>query len=187
MAMKKGTKLPSDDGKAKANKMRKPSQKNEQRWMLSMSLLTIVLGVVIATGFQIYYNVNTDRDQQATMKALNFVCRAVGGYCHNSLQAFQRTHRAKHIISKGTILVKIPRSLQIWDLDALRALDFNRKIKNDRTGRPLDGGAYLAFYLWERFGQRYDKDDPLLPYYHSLQPTFLIILFSGRMRNSKIV
>ena len=168
MALKKGTKRPSDNGKA--NKMHKPSKKNEQPWMLSMSLMTIVLGAVLATGIQIY-NLNTDRDQ-ATMKALHFVCRAEGGYCHNGLQAFQRSHRAKHIITKGTILVKIPRSLQIWDLDALRALDINRKIRNDLTGRPLDGGAYLAFYLWERFVHRYEKDDPLLPYYHSF-PTNL--------------
>jgi hypothetical protein len=109
------------------------------------------------------------------MKELRFVChinKDESGYCHHGLQDYKRSHRAGLPIFPKSVLLRIPRSVQIWDLDALRALAINRPIRNLRTNRPLDGGAYLALYLWQRFVKNYDENDPLRSYYFSF-PTNL--------------
>ena len=111
-----------------------------------------------------------------------FVCRHSRGYCHPNTQPVpnRRTHRASDSgISSGTVILKLPRELQIWDLDAMRDEFVRRELLQARhgdTGNPLDSGAYLAAHLMRRLrmvegewkgltaveGQA--VDDPLLPY-----------------------
>ena len=84
-----------------------------------------------------------------------YVCRHPKGYCHPNLQPVpsRRTHRTSDGISAGTVILKLPRELQIWDLDAMRD-DFVRRellqARHGGTGNPLDSGAYLAAYLIRR-------------------------------------
>lgn len=54
-------------------------------------------------------------------------------------------------ISPGERMLEIPRSLQIWDVDALRnewiKKHFATGAKHRQTGNPVDSAAYLALYL----------------------------------------
>ena len=123
-----------------------------------------------------------------------YVCRHPKGYCHPNLQPVptRRTHRAATSstsdsgISADTIILKLPRELQIWDLDAMRD-DFVRRellqARHGATGNPLDSGAYLAAHLIRRrrvaeeewtglaAGEVQAADDPMLPYLQII-PTY---------------
>lgn len=107
----------------------------------------------------------------------SFVCEE--GFCANELvEPYGRSHRATRPIAAGTTLFKIPRSLQIWDLDAIRWLssssspDVVEKMPyTHMTGKPLDGGAYLALFMWHRFVHQPNENDPLLSYFHDILPT----------------
>ena len=119
-----------------------------------------------------------------------FVCRHGRGYCHPSLFPVpsRRTHRvidnSGDGVAPGTILLNLPRELQIWDLDALRDHFVRNELWEARhgdTGNPLDGGAYLAAHLvrrrlvgegrWTREEEENPDPDPMLPYLELL-PTY---------------
>ena len=72
-------------------------------------------------------------------------------YCHPALVHKRRTQMAIRKIHRGERILEIPRSLQIWDLDALRDSQWVRPhvmgAKHPRTGNPVDSAAYLALYL----------------------------------------
>ena len=111
-----------------------------------------------------------------------YVCSHSRGYCHPNLQPVpsRRTHRTSDSgISSGTVILKLPRELQIWDLDAMRDEFVRRELLQARhgdTGNPLDSGAYLAAHLMRRLRMAEGEwkgltavegqavDDPLLPY-----------------------
>jgi hypothetical protein len=100
-------------------------------------------------------------------------------FCHESLQPWRRTHKAKVDIPfiqgyKKTVLVQIPRTYLITDLDALRDswiqqhfFNQHNDDKEDVTYRPAvtDGGAYLALYL-----ARIYQNQTVLPELDSLGP-----------------
>lgn len=118
-----------------------------------------------------------------------YVCRHPKGYCHPNLQPVpsRRTHRTSDSgVSSGTVILKLPRGLQIWDLDAMRDEFVRRELLQARhgdTGNPLDSGAYLAAHLvrkrrlaegeWKGLtaGEGQAVDDPMLPYLQIL-PTY---------------
>ena len=100
-----------------------------------------------------------------------FVCQHDKGYCHSSLEPTRRTHKAKHFIPEGTAVLKVPRELQIWDLDAFRDDFVKEELLGTRhgvTNNPIDGGAFLAAYLLRRFVLHPSKKDPLKDYYNIL-------------------
>lgn len=169
MTVKRRTKGINDNDKAHDVKVKKKNGLPSKKQDMTVSVVAFVFVALAAIGVQLG-RFHGQRDQ--VMDDLRFVCHTDGGFCNDGLQGFQRTHRVKQTIYKGTLMLKIPRRLQLWDLDALRALDLKAIIRNDKTGRPLDGGAFLAFYLWDRFVHKHDENDPLLPYYHSF-PTDL--------------
>lgn len=71
-------------------------------------------------------------------------------YCHAALVPLGRTHVARRRIRPGETLVIIPRSRQIWDLDALRDDVVRNELlpaRHSLTDNPLDGGAFLAAYM----------------------------------------
>ena len=75
-------------------------------------------------------------------------------YCSNSIIPTRRTFQTLKPISKsGETLFEIPRSMQLWDIDALRYLHTNPQFKNlliarhKHTNNPLATGSFLATYL----------------------------------------
>ncbi len=86
-----------------------------------------------------------------------FVCQHPDGYCHPYLQAMpsRRTHiTSKSIPKKGTTILKLPKSLLVSDLDALRnpfiqTHFFPQKDNNNNNDDKvyIDSGAYLAIYM----------------------------------------
>jgi hypothetical protein len=96
-------------------------------------------------------------------------------YCHESLKVVGRTLRATAPIEVGTRLFEIPRSMQIWDLDAYRD-PFVRKhlfkashsISGNRMGTEAFLAAYLALEI-KRAQTNPSNFDPLrLTYFDSL-------------------
>jgi hypothetical protein len=71
-------------------------------------------------------------------------------FCHKSLVVAKRTLRARKRISAGEDLLRIPRSMQIWDLDAMRDPFVQKHLfsaRHKRSGNRLGSEAYLAAYL----------------------------------------
>ena len=92
----------------------------------------------------------SSRDDPRIRRFLSRVCQETDVFCHPSLVSKRRTQAAKRHIAKGERILEIPRSMQIWDLDALRN-DFMRQTfwgaQHTQTGNPVDTAAYLAVYL----------------------------------------
>jgi len=70
-------------------------------------------------------------------------------YCHESLRVVGRTIRATRPIEEGVKLFEIPRSFQIWDLDAYRDPFVRRLFKASHkiSGNRMGTEAFLAAYL----------------------------------------
>jgi hypothetical protein len=70
--------------------------------------------------------------------------------CHESLVLSGRSFRAREKIPVGEVLVKVPRKMQIRDLDALRDPFIREHLfraTHKITGNHLGSGAFLAAYL----------------------------------------
>ena len=71
-------------------------------------------------------------------------------HCHESLRAVHRSFRATQRIEAEEKLFEVPRSMQIWDLDALRD-PFIREhlfdVRHKLSGNHLGSEAFLAAYL----------------------------------------
>ena len=136
---------------------------------LSLSQSTVqavcVLCLAILTGmiWNVYDGAHTPvwharqkdaKDDMAIKRFLEQVCNNEDDdedvYCHPSLIPKRRTQMAIRDIGPGTRVLEIPRTLTIWDLDALRD-DWIRQhvwgAKHGQTQNPLDSAAYLALYL----------------------------------------
>lgn len=95
-------------------------------------------------------------------------------HCHEGLTLTDRFFRATKKIEPGEVLFRIPRSMQIWDLDALRdpwirlhLFEARHKLSGNKVGSEAYLAAYLALKL-KRF-QLSDDMDPLeLAYLDSL-------------------
>lgn len=75
-------------------------------------------------------------------------CRVA--YCHDSLVLSGRSFRARERIPVGETLVRVPRKMQIWDLDALRDPFIRQNLfqaSHKLTGNHLGSEAFLAAYL----------------------------------------
>jgi hypothetical protein len=79
---------------------------------------------------------------------LTYACQVA--YCHDALKASKRIFRATRRIEPGEKLFEVPRSMQLWDLDALRD-PFIRKhlfqASHKLSGNHLGAEAFLAAYL----------------------------------------
>ncbi len=80
-------------------------------------------------------------------------CREAA-YCHESLKVVGRSLRATAPIEAGTKLFEIPRSMQIWDLDAYRdpfvrkhLFKASHKISGNRMGTEAFLAAFLALEI----------------------------------------
>lgn len=81
-------------------------------------------------------------------------CRVV--QCARFVTPIRRTLQGARPIRTGEIVAEIPRSLQIWDIDALRD-DFVQThlfaARHSRTANRLSSGAFLAAYLALQYHQ----------------------------------
>lgn len=78
------------------------------------------------------------------------IYKQVSIYCHDALLVSQRHFRATRRIEPDEVLFEIPRSLQLWDLDALRD-PFIRlhlfEASHRQSGNGVGSEAFLAAYL----------------------------------------
>ena len=105
-------------------------------------------------------------------------CREATVYCHESLEVVGRSLRATAPIEPQSKLFEIPRSMQIWDLDAYRDPFIRKhlfKASHKFSGNRMGSEAFLAVYLAleiKRAETNPSNFDPLrLTYLRSL-PTF---------------
>jgi hypothetical protein len=96
-------------------------------------------------------------------------------YCHKSLKASHRTLRATSRIETGERLFEIPRSMQIWDLDALRdpfirkhLFSASHKLTGNHPGNEAFLAAYLALQMYEVKEGNTDIDILRLAYFDML-------------------
>ena len=74
-------------------------------------------------------------------------------WCHIIWNKLFTTNNNSVAIPAGKLVMRLPRPLQIWDLDALRDEFIQAEFLGDKlvvhreTGNPLDSGAYLAVHL----------------------------------------
>eukprot|EP00980_Cylindrotheca_fusiformis_P030704 scaffold25278_cov132-Cylindrotheca_fusiformis.AAC.5 len=97
--------------------------------------------------------------------------------CHPYLQAVNRTLVATENIPPGEILFRIPRSIQLWDLDALRDPFIRSQLfeaKHKLSGNTPGNEAFLAAYLaveMARSKQNYSNFNPVILAYFNALPT----------------
>ena len=116
-----------------------------------------------------YDFIATDPDWDTSDSKLNqtftflkeYVCQydnpEVESFCHPLLQPVpaRRTHvvaqtHSHHSIERNEVVMVLPRTLQIWDLDALRDEWIAQNLfsaTHGKTNNPIDSGAFLAAYL----------------------------------------
>jgi hypothetical protein len=106
------------------------------------------------------------------------VCRHEKAYCHPDLAISGRQLRATRDIPTGARLFEIPRSMQLWDLDAYRDPFVRKhlfKASHRLSGNRLAPEAFLAAYLaleMQRAEENPSSFDPLrLAFFQSL-PTW---------------
>jgi SET domain len=156
-----------------SKKLEKQQKIHRQRWIIAIIVIVISIAAKLYKDF-LENNVIAVANQISTDFINGFVCKASGAFCDTRLRPHQRSQMTDKNIPGGKTLIKIPRSLQIWDLDAVQDIWIQEEIKNakhNNTGNTLDSGAFLAAYLCRRFISSPNDDDPLLPYYNIL-PSF---------------
>ena len=157
-----------------SKKLEKQQKIHHQRWIMASIVIFVSIAAKLCMNFIKKKNVATNTNKKSTDFINDFVCKASGAFCDTSLLPHQRSQMTTKDIPGGKPLIKIPRSLQIWDLDALQDKWIQEELKNAKhnmTGNTLDSGAFLAAYLCLRFISSPKDDDPLLPYYNIL-PSF---------------
>jgi hypothetical protein len=164
---------------AKSQTQRKGKQKHQditlpssRKAMFSTSTIQAAMVLIVAAGVGVLWNwyegssfANHPNDR-LVVQYLTDTCTlklpigkddgsddpvsAAPNYCNAALAPMGRTHVAKRRISPGGTLLVIPRSRQIWDLDALRDAFVREELlpaRHELTQNPLDNGAFLAAYL----------------------------------------
>ncbi len=122
-----------------------------QKWNTSDPIL------VQTYDFLSNYVCNDPDDDRKTSK--NTAINTSSSYCHPLIQPApqRRTHYVaktksnKISMRQGDIVMVLPRTLLIWDLDAMRNREFIQKelfhARHEITGNSLDSGAFLASFL----------------------------------------
>jgi hypothetical protein len=103
--------------------------------------------------------------------------------CHESLVLSGRSFRAREEIPVGETLVKVPRKMQIRDLDALRDPFIREHLfraSHRSTGNHLGSGAFLAAYLaiqTDKFNTSPKDVHPLQRAYLEMLPKYEDLLY----------
>ncbi|KAL3912491.1 MAG: hypothetical protein SGILL_006862 [Bacillariaceae sp.] len=119
-----------------------------------------------------------DEPDRRISKLHFLLCRHAAAYCHPDLAISQREFRATKDIPIGTKLFEIPRSMQLWDLDAYRDPFVRKhlfKASHKISGNRLSPEAFLAAYLaleMQRAEENPSSFDPLMLAYFESLPTW---------------
>lgn len=143
-----------------------------QTWQASAIL---ALAMVTAITYNRMHHSAADPFVGAFIDAM---CAATDVECHADLRPSRRTQRASTTILPGATVLRMPRSHQILDIDALRAMDAEmlsaRLLRRGAAAeQPLSSAAFLAAHLarLQKLGNATNLD-PLLQHYLSILPSF---------------
>lgn len=109
-----------------------------------------VLVVAIVAGF--LWNLLDNSTDPRIVQFWSQICRVA--QCARYITPIRRTLQAARPVRPGEIVAEIPRSLQIWDLDALRDEFVQTQLlpaRHPRTENRLSSGAFLAAYVALQF------------------------------------
>eukprot|EP00934_Nitzschia_sp_Nitz4_P008190 Nitzschia sp. Nitz4//scaffold11_size288233//46089//48144//NITZ4_000739-RA/size288233-snap-gene-0.42-mRNA-1//-1//CDS//3329533969//8180//frame0 len=118
-------------------------QAHRQLWFGAIALS---LAILVSLVFNRYTNSISDPIIRSFWTQ---ICR--DAQCASSVQPNGRSLVASRPVRRRDVLMEIPRSVQIWDIDALRS-DFVKDnqlllARHDRTNNPLSSAAFLAVHL----------------------------------------
>lgn len=148
------------------------STKGQRKKQSSALPSSVIYGsLVLAVGIAVGLVLNLTSPVDSSVKAfLIKACRTAS--CGTFVVPIRRTLQAIKPLRKGEKLVEIPRSMQIWDLDALQD-PFVRSLlsaRHERTENKLPSGAFLAAWLAMQKINTTIKD-PLLRSYLQVLPS----------------
>jgi SET domain len=130
------------------NKSLSSSWKNATSSQRTTAYGVVVLLIAIAMG--LWWNSTLQRDIDPSIAAF-WQSACSHAWCGKMLQPTRRTLQAARPIRVGETLVKIPRTLQVWELDAIRSDMVQEEqllqARHELTGHSLAGGAYVAAYM----------------------------------------
>jgi hypothetical protein len=130
----------------------------------------LVLGVAIALG--VLWN-KFDSTDPRVRTFLSKACQKTA-FCARFVIPTRRTLQAGRPIRAGEVLVEIPRSLQFWDLDALRDPFVRAHLLSARhalTNNVVARGAYLAAWLSLQMHNKESETDPVRKSYLEALPS----------------
>jgi len=119
---------------------------------------------------------------------LSHACKIA--YCHPDLRAVKRSFRATREIPPGETLFEVPRSMQIWDLDALRdpfIRDHLFEAVHPQSGNVPGSEAYLAAYLALLLDKRQDNMEIASMAYLDILPKLPVRPPDGRQPNRTVL
>ena len=157
----------SDEKKFNKKKDRNASSSRTSKWKsLGFPIAIIVVACSIALRFR--YLLHYIRGGDAVELFWSKLCATAA--CHPALIADGRSKRVSQDLSAGTILLNIPHSLTIWDLDAMRDPTIQKQLffpptSSHRTKR--SGASYLSVYLarlWKQSRKEGNHPSTLLSY-----------------------
>lgn len=112
----------------------------------------ILILAMITAWFWNYMKLDTRHEGKQMF--MDLVCRQPDASCVDGLRVVVTktgtTTESRQIVHKGTLVLKIPRRLQIWDEDAIRNETIHELLGDIRND--VNSGAILALYIarWQR-------------------------------------
>ena len=119
---------------------------------MTMEASAVLLLAILTAWLWNYMKPDVNLLQQQSF--IDLFCRQPDTTCLGSMLAIGTatgtTIASKQLVRKSTIVLKVPRSLQIWDEDALKDDSIQKILGN--LEHPLDKAAVLALFLarWQR-------------------------------------
>ncbi|KAG7349455.1 SET methyltransferase domain containing protein [Nitzschia inconspicua] len=126
------------------------SWKNVTKSQQTTAYGVVVLLVAIAMGM--WWNSSLSKEVDPSIASFwQQACSHSSFWCGRIIRPTRRTLQAARPIRVGETLVEIPRTLQLWELDAIRS-DVVREerlleARHELTQHSLAGGAFLAVHL----------------------------------------
>lgn len=159
-----------DENEPKASK-RKPrnNQRVSEKAFTQLKYAVPVLLVAMALGM--LWNKAESSDPKM-VSFLSAICRKVT--CARFVIPVKRTLQSARPIRAGESLFEIPRSMQFWDIDALRDGFVQKNLLSARhasTGNPLSSGAFLAAWIALKLNNNEVESEPARQSYLELLPS----------------
>jgi hypothetical protein len=136
------------DATAASNTKSKVESPNNKNPLLGYSALILSMAVVAVAMLWKNHPLIDEPIGETIQSLFDVACKR--GYCSESLELVGRSLKARHPVEKGERLLEIPRSMQIWDLDALRDPFIRKNLfqaRHKETSKPCSRDGFLAAYL----------------------------------------